>query len=87
MIQRGMYEYELEADDLITCQPRFLAYCKAKKLAIGDRWKTYEYINWINEKASEFKKIHGLGRFDPLSKLGNDGQERFTEWLMKEAER
>jgi hypothetical protein len=73
--------------NLNECQPRFVAFCKAHNLTEGDYFKPHEYINWINEKASEFKKIHGLGRFDTLSKLGNDGQERFTEWLMREAEK
>ena len=72
--------------NLAECQPRFVAYCEANGLHEGDEWQTWEYMAWISKKAAEFRKLHGLSRWDSFNKLGADGHKQFTRFLETGAE-
>lgn len=48
----------------------FVAYCKFNNLAFESREiKLYDFICWVNKKASEFRKIHNLSEYHPISRL------------------
>lgn len=66
--------------NLHTCQPRFVAFCKAKGLKENDTWNSWDYINWISDKATEFKTLNGLKQDDSLRKMKN-GHKRFDIFL------
>jgi hypothetical protein len=59
-------------------QPRFALYMKANGLSPGDDYKSYEYINWINALATEFKRSIGKRDVDGISP---DEQEYFTQYI------
>jgi hypothetical protein len=56
-------------------QPRFEAFIQHKKLKLGEEIRTFEYIVWINEKCTHFKKLNGY------QILNDEGHEQFTKWL------
>lgn len=47
--------------NLVECQPRFVAYCKAHGLREGDEWQTWEYMAWISKKQRNFASYTGCG--------------------------
>lgn len=65
--------------NLAECQPRFIAYCKAHGLHEGDEWKSYEYINWINRKAAEYKRSIRKSYHDILTPVEHEEFTRFLE--------
>jgi hypothetical protein len=36
------------------------AYLKASDLTIGDKWNAVDYMNWIDQKHNEFRKMFKL---------------------------
>lgn len=63
----------------VTYNSRYLAYCKVNGLTVGEPFKTWEFIAWINSKVSEFKKMNGINSIN-----NEELQERFTEYLFEE---
>jgi hypothetical protein len=59
-------------------QPYFAEFVRCKGLLVGQKWESWEYINWIGEKTRKF--AHERGK----SKLLH--QEEFIEWLKGESE-
>ena len=71
---------EIKLDDKIY-NPYFLAYIRAKRLNIGDTWKGYEYLNWIQDKHSEFRKQFKLDKELEWIPYTKEQQSLFQKWL------
>ncbi|MCM3110658.1 hypothetical protein [Lederbergia lenta] len=60
--------------------PRFISWIKATGKEIGDTWKPWEYMAWINKNAIEFKEVHKLSVVENIGML-KGGHEVFTDFL------
>ena len=56
----------------------FLAYMKTFKLKDGDEVKGHDYINWITQKHSDYKKKIAIGRYSPYTK---DQEKTFLDYI------
>lgn len=51
-------------------QPNYRAYLKFNNLEANDpNIKMYDFINWVNRKAVEFRKLNKLDEYHPISRL------------------
>lgn len=47
--------------------PYLLAFFKKFDIAVGQEWKSWEYMAWIDKKHSAFRKMHGMPEHITLS--------------------
>lgn len=60
--------------------PYLLAYFIVHDLDIGDEWVAADYIIWIDNKHTEYCKLHHLPEYMGLNEKH---QEMFTEFLLQ----
>lgn len=52
---------------------------RVKGLLAGDKFKGHEYINWITDKHSEYRKQIGIDRYKPYS---IEEEKQFENYLI-----
>ncbi len=56
----------------------FLIYCKINRIKPNNKdIKMYEFINWVNKRASEFRKENKLDQYHPIARL--EGWANFVQ--------
>lgn len=71
-------------DETEEYQPRFKAFLKATGKTHVSEVKFFEFRMWISKHFKDFRKIHGLCPYEPMSREQHD---RFTEYLFEVADR
>lgn len=60
--------------------PYLIAYFNKNNIVIGQEWKPWKYMAWIDNKHTEFRKLHNMPEHITLS----DEQVRvFCEYINK----
>lgn len=59
---------------------RFVYWLLAKGKIIGEEYRMYEFIIWINQSVCEFKRISGFTENTPISHI-HGFHSRFNEFL------
>lgn len=60
--------------------PYLIAYFNKNNIAIGQEWKSWEYMAWIDNKHTEFRRLHNMPEHITLS---DEQVKVFCEYINK----
>lgn len=60
--------------------PYLLAYFDKNNIAVGQEWKSWDYMIWIDKKHDDFRKLYGLMEHIILS---DEQVKFFCEYINK----
>ena len=64
-----------------TKNPYFIAFMKHKGIGVGDEFKGYEFINWIQDMHREFRKEFKLDKELEWIPYTSEQAKQFVKWL------
>lgn len=70
---------ELQIVPKSTRNPYLRCYFRTKGLHLGDAYKNYEYMFWIDAKHHEFRKAHGIPEHKTYNEQEQAAFEAFLE--------